>query len=221
MAGISHIQDTIVAHQQVLEEIRSSSTYDYDRQISGRESHLLDDIFDAIEKIFNQSAMTLNNTPEWLWWILGIIALCVIIVLLYMNREAVIKRFMRNHKVKYTAEEDDINAIDFELEIAKALKAGNYRAACRYIYLKTLKALSDGKAIDWKIFKTPLQYTSEVRDREFRDITNHFLRVRYGDFEATGELYDEMLALHRVIVEKHPAVDDDEDNKDEKGGKRS
>ena len=33
----------------------------------------------------------------------------------------------------------------------------------------------------------------------FRQLTNHFLRVRYGNFEATEELFNSMKSLQEEI----------------------
>ena len=107
---------------------------------------------------------------------------------------------MRNSR---DAKEEDndgnetIYGIDFDAEIAKALAASNYRQAVRYLYLKTLRRLSDAGHINWQPSKTPSQYVYEVQRDEFRQLTQHFLRVRYGNFEATRELYDEMLRLSK------------------------
>ena len=65
----------------------------------------------------------------------------------------------------------------------------------RLLYLQTLKQLSDAERIDWQLYKTPTQYLNEVRLPAFRQLTNHFLRVRYGNFEATEELFPYMQAF--------------------------
>ena len=67
------------------------------------------------------------------------------------------------------------------------------------IYLQTLKALSDSAQIDWQPYKTPTQYSKEVTTGDFRTFTNHFLRVRYGNFEATQVLSVEMKRLQTEI----------------------
>ena len=46
--------------------------------------------------------------------------------------------------------------------IADALCPTDYREAVRLLYLQTLKQLSDGKRIDWQLYKTPTQYIYEV-----------------------------------------------------------
>lgn len=75
----------------------------------------------------------------------------------------------------------------------------DYREAVRLLYLQTLKRLSDEKRIDWQPYKTPTQYINEVRIPVFRQLTNHFLRVRYGNFEATEELFNSMKSLQEEI----------------------
>ncbi|MBS5638608.1 MAG: DUF4129 domain-containing protein, partial [Bacteroides sp.] len=40
---------------------------------------------------------------------------------------------------------------------------------------------------------------NEVRLPAFRQLTNHFLRVRYGNFEATEELFRTMQVLQEEI----------------------
>ena len=73
------------------------------------------------------------------------------------------------------------------------------REAVRLLYLQTLKRLSDEKRIDWQPYKTPTQYINEVRMPVFRQLTNHFLRVRYGNFEGTEELFNSMKSLQEEI----------------------
>ena len=114
---------------------------------------------------------------------------------------------MRSYKnsLPYTVEEDTIYGVDFPKGIDEALSRRDYREAIRLLYLQTLKQLSDAERIDWQLYKTPTQYIYEVRLPAFRQMTNHFLRVRYGNFEATEELFREMQALQEEI-EKGGAV---------------
>ena len=94
---------------------------------------------------------------------------------------------------------DTIYGVDFSGGIADALSRSDYREAVRLLYLQTLKRLSDEKRIDWQPYKTPTQYINEVRIPVFRQLTNHFLRVRYGNFEATEELFNSMKSLQEEI----------------------
>lgn len=107
-------------------------------------------------------------------------------------------------KLAYHVEEDTIYGIDFEKEISAAMLRNEYREAVRLLYLQTLKQLSDAEKIDWQPYKTPTEYTYELKANAlrtpFRELTNRFLRVRYGNFEATEALFHEMQTLQREIM---------------------
>ena len=75
----------------------------------------------------------------------------------------------------------------------------NYREAARLIYLQKLRELSDANRIEWRLYKTPTQYTREETSDNFRKLTNHFLRIRYGNFNATEALCKEMVRLAEGI----------------------
>ena len=102
----------------------------------------------------------------------------------------------RKNALPYAVEEDTIYGVDFARGIADALSRSDYREAVRLLYLQTLKQLSDEKRIDWQLYKTPTQYVYEVRMPAFRQLTNHFLRVRYGNFEA---LFHVMQSLQEEV----------------------
>jgi hypothetical protein len=50
--------------------------------------------------------------------------------------------------------------------------------------------------------KTPNQYILEYNKDDFRQLTTLFLRVRYGNFEATPSMYDSVVLLQSSIIEK-------------------
>ncbi|MGN6178452.1 MAG: DUF4129 domain-containing protein [Mucilaginibacter sp.] len=81
---------------------------------------------------------------------------------------------------------EDINRIDFDDELEKAITQGNYRFAVRLLYLHCLKQLSDLQLIDWQIDKTNSAYVNELSDpsqkQTFRVITRQFEYVWYGNF---------------------------------------
>ena len=105
----------------------------------------------------------------------------------------------RKNALPYAVEEDTIYGVDFARGIADALSRSDYREAVRLLYLQTLKQLSDEKRIDWQLYKTPTQYVYEVRMPAFRQLTNHFLRVRYGNFEAMEALFHVMQSLQEEM----------------------
>ena len=224
---LTQVKDTIVASSEVLEKIRQSGRYDYDA---------------GVPKPDNIGHVELPSPPEVkddsgsnLWDIIDSIPAEVFDFLLFLmivgflylvitNLDYFNGFFKSSRNKQSNAEEieEDIYEIDFPSSLDKALARGDYRMACRYIYLRTLKSLSDAGQIEWRIYKTPTQYTWEVRDAEFVRLTNHFLRIRYGDYEATRQLFETMSALDQSVVEHHCQVETPEEGDEtEKGGQQS
>ncbi|GAE85825.1 hypothetical protein JCM10512_4289 [Bacteroides reticulotermitis JCM 10512] len=130
---------------------------------------------------------------------IAILLLLFLCWLIYRKRPELFMR-TRRKQLGYVTEEDTIYGIDFHEEITHALAGQNYRQAIRLLYLQTLKQLSDEGKINWQLYKTPTQYIYEVRTPVFRQLTNHFLRVRYGNFEASESLFQTMQTLQQEIM---------------------
>lgn len=139
----------------------------------------------------------------------GVVLICLAILILLLLLWFIYKKrpqlFMRSgkSKVAYAVHEDTIYGVDFGQEIARALDRKDYREAGRLLYLQTLKRFSDAGQIDWQLYKTPTEYIYELKSEAvrlpFRSLTHLFLRVRYGNFEATAALFGEMQALQADI----------------------
>ena len=139
---------------------------------------------------------------KYTWWLLSAVGVVVLGVVAWYLWRFHPGLFMRQGEGEQTNEEaeDTIYGIDFDAVISKALGREDYREAVRMVYLRTLKVLSDGQKIDWQPYKTPSQYVSEFSAvPAFRILTAHFLRVRYGNFPATRELYDEVENLGKEV----------------------
>ena len=99
------------------------------------------------------------------------------------------------------AEEDNIYGVNFDVEYTKAMAQKDYYKAIRMVYLRTLRWLADHHKINWQLYKTPTQYTREFLSTDFQRMTNAFMRVRYGNYEASEELVSELLNIE-VEIEK-------------------
>lgn len=133
-----------------------------------------------------------------------IVILLLLFWILYKKRPEL---FMKSHKhaVAHQIKEDTIYGVDFAKEIAAAVERSDFREAIRFLYLQTLELLSVREIIDWQPHKTPTEYLYEAKRKgangSFRSLTIGFLRIRYGNFEATGALFKEMQALQTQIME--------------------
>ena len=192
--------DTLVCDTVQIAKWQSNPAYDYNRELITPEINVFEwfrrQFGELLQKIFGNTLVA--EYSEVVLICIAVLILVLVIWFVYKKRPEL---FMRSRKstLPYTVGEDTIYGVDFAERIADALARTDYREAVRLLYLQTLKRLSDEKRIDWQPSKTPTQYINEVRIPVFRQLTNHFLRVRYGNFEATRELFDSMKSLQEEI----------------------
>lgn len=207
----SLVADTIACDSARLKAIINSGDFDYNSEIAENQKSLfekilsdvqnwlndiLDGIFSAGDKLFST-----NRSMGYVWLVLAIIA---ILVLLYIMFRKKMLFFKKKEKAEddYDVVEDTIYGIDFELDILRALGSGNYREAIRLRYLQCLKYLSDNEKIDWRIHKTPAQYTREFKNADFASLTRQYVLIRYGDYEATQAIFDDISGKYKNIVDQ-------------------
>lgn len=196
--------DTLSCDTARLAYWQNNPAYDYNRELQTPDLDLYRwlnmQLGELLSKIFG-SRFAENYTEP----ILIIIFIVIVLLLVWFVYKKRPELFMRTGKktIAYTVHEDTIYGVDFDTEIKSALARKDYKEAVRLLYLQTLKMLSDKELIDWQLYKTPTQYIYEVKSESqrnlFRDLTNSFLRVRYGNFEATEQLFHEMVALQKEI----------------------
>lgn len=196
--------DTLVCDTARLAVWQSDGAYNYNRELLTPEV----DVWAWVTTQAGRLLSTLFGTrfaQQYTEVVLVAIIIVLLLLLLWFLYKKRPELFMRSHKNKlaYSLEADTIYGIDFTAEIDKAVARGEYRQAIRLIYLQTLKQLSDDEQIDWQPYKTPTEYTYEVKAATlrapFRNLTNLFLRVRYGNFEATETLFRAMQTLQQEV----------------------
>ena len=193
------MKDTLVIDSAQIAQWQTQQDFDYNRELVGGgmtfTEWMMAQINELLHDLFGQAWRN-----DYTWWALAIVgAVLVGIVVWYVWRFHP-GLFMRQRDERtYEEMEDTIYGIDFDAIISQAVGREDYREAIRMVYLRTLKALSDSQKIDWQPFKTPSQYVREFDAAAFRTLTSHFLRVRYGYFEATRQLYDEVENLGKEV----------------------
>lgn len=181
--------DTLVLDTAKLHVWQQDGDFDYGRELmpyTGKSlgEWLQQQIDDMIQSVFGNPFY--QDHYVTIWTMLGTVA--VISYFVYRTHTQLFSRSGTLDTMDYQVTEDTIYGVDFQQEIAKAMDAQNYRDALRWMYLQTLKALSDAKLIDWQPFKTPTQYTNEWKNTDFRKMTQLFAKVRYGGFVPTYEM---------------------------------
>ena len=196
--------DTLVYDTATVAIWQSGSEYDYNRELQTPEVDLIGWLNLWLGKLL-QKIFGSKFAEQYTEIVLAGLFILIVLLLIWFLYKRRPELFMRSgKKLAYHVEEDTIYGIDFEKEISAAMLHNEYREAVRLLYLQTLKQLSDAEKIDWQPYKTPTEYTYELKANAlrtpFRELTNRFLRVRYGNFEATEALFHEMQTLQREIV---------------------
>lgn len=102
--------------------------------------------------------------------------------------------------------EENLHEINFEDLINKAIKEQNYRLATRYLYLKSLKVLTNKNIIEWHYDKTNSDYLNEIKDQNtksiFKRISYIYDYVWYGEFPINEDSFQK----HQLDFEKIKTV---------------
>lgn len=195
--------DTLVYDSLSIADLQTLPEYDYNRELITPEVNLMAWLNMWMGKLL-QKIFGSKFAEEYTGIILFILFAIVILLIIWFVYKERPELFMRSKKsMSYRVEEDTIYGVDFDKEIDAAFSRNDYRETVRLLYLQTLKQLSDDEAIDWQPYKTPTEYIYEVKNdalkAPFRELTGRFLRVRYGNFEATESLFREMQVLQGEI----------------------
>lgn len=195
-AALTHImQDDSLA-------ARLFAGHDYKRSLVG-DSLAEPDVFVNIPKetenigFFDALSDFFASVPWIVYAVIGVFLLAWLAW--WLIRNGMIGIGFRDVNRGNSADGDDIYDIDYEKETKDAMLAGDYSAMVRLIYLRTLRTLDEEGRIAWRIYKTPTEYAAELPMPEFVDMTRHFLRIRYGKFDASETLVEEMRTLQAEV----------------------
>ena len=114
----------------------------------------------------------------------------ILVMWLYSKRD---KKVDEKKPDVVSEDELTIEGIDFDQELSDAERRGDWNSAVKIVYLRTLNRLCEKGHIVWQADKTPNDYSYEAKIDSFRYMTNHFLRIRYGMFDADKSMLYEML----------------------------
>lgn len=127
------------------------------------------------------------QTLEYIvYGLLGIIVLYLLIK--FLLQSPITSVFKNEDKAieGFTYVEENIEQVDFDKLIKKAIKQNNFRLATRYMYLKTLKVLASKNTIQWHYDKTNSDYLNEITDSKlkglFKRVSYIYDYVWYGEF---------------------------------------
>lgn len=142
----------------------------------------------------------LFQKPWWafFWW--SVLAGVLVAAIVYIVQSVTGVRWFGRHR-KLTGDDDktaDEIPEDPEEALKKALAAGDYREAERFLYLTTLKRLGQRGLVRILKEKTNREYLSELRGHELYDafarLTRHYDYTWYGGFVPSPAAFEDIRA---------------------------
>lgn len=125
--------------------------------------------------------------------IVGLLVL-ITIKLLNTNLKSLFFKSKNHVKIDYSAIDENIKNLDLESLIESSLKSKQYRLATRYLFLRTLKILTDKEIIEWKINKTNKDFFVEIKNdkilNQFKNLSANYEYIWYGNFEISEAKFD-------------------------------
>jgi hypothetical protein len=186
--------DVRLPSEELINKYKNDAAFDYENKLEDKE-----DWITKIKNWINQQLQSLRYSETYykaldiFFYALIIFALIIIIWGLFKGEKGFL--FFRksiNNQIKITEQKEDINQINFDELIASAVENKNYKLAVRYLFLKSLKLLSDKEIINLKKDKTNYQYLSEIKNKQlaeaFRNAAYRFEWIWYGDFPIDERL---------------------------------
>ncbi|MBC8146661.1 MAG: hypothetical protein H8E98_01610 [Bacteroidetes bacterium] len=154
-------------------------------------------------KGFNFSSKTFSYIA--LFIIIGLLIFLLLKVLQGGNFQ--INKRVSSSKYSFESElNEDINKLDLDFFLKKALEEKNYKLALRINFLMILKSLELNRLIIWKIDKTNGDYLSELASKnewiDFAAITLTFEKVWYGDIEINNNDYSHLSKVFQSFNNK-------------------
>jgi hypothetical protein len=193
--------DTLQIDSAQIAVWQSDSRFDYDRELVGGSENLLQWLVRNVTDWLKEQlgVMIGSDVAYYSLLVVGGLALGFIAYLVWRRRSPSFMRRSSDAALDYELEEDTIYDVDFTAALAAAEQHGDWRQVVRLLYLQTLRLLNDAGRIDWQPSKTPAQYVREVGEQSFTDLSHHFVRIRYGNFEATEAVCQTMKGLQAQL----------------------
>ena len=184
------VVDVRLLSSDLLEKYKNDPEFDYS---GGPEKS--EDWITKIKNWINQQLAVIRSSKvystllDYLYYGLMIAALVLIIRGLFKaDRRGILFGGINSNEIKMIESEEDISQLNFDELIAASLERKDYKLAVRYLFLKSLRLLSEKGIIEKRNNKTNHQYLAEIKNisisEAFQIATSRFEQVWYGDFQV-------------------------------------
>jgi len=169
---------------------------------------------------FNKEAAKAQGSPffikgwfrKLLWILLVVVFAGVLIWYLRQNNTRLFSR--SDHPAGTEREEEtaeDIFSINYSLKIEKAVSAGNYRLAVRFLFLRLLRDMSRKNIISFRPDMTNADYLSQLigsgHYTRFSELVRIYEYAWYGGFYVSGEKYERIRQTFEIKSDQFNRTD--------------
>lgn len=121
-------------------------------------------------------------------------AIFVIYQVMIVNNFFIFSKYKRNKNVTASTDEEDLAANDLDQKISQAIQSLDFRGATRYLFLKTLKLLSERNHINLLAKATNREYVRQMHQhhhaKDFEKLTRIYEYVWYGGFNPNHHQFE-------------------------------
>ena len=190
-----------------LRELRGQRAFQYEEDATQPEQSAWSALWARVREAIGNwlASRSYNHFWRWIFYALFVGAgVFIVLRLLEIDFTAMLGRSLRRTALAYDTMAENIHEVDFATRLAEAEAAGNWRLAVRLGYLQLLKTLADGGLINWQPDKTNRAYLAELPATgplrpAFREATQQFEYVWYGELALTAPLYAQVRAGHQAL----------------------
>ena len=148
------------------------------------------------QNLFDRMLIALSRSTALKYILYALLAAGILFALyqvMVVNNFFILSRGRRKKKNEDGSEEDTAT-INLDENISEAISQGNYRHAIRFMYLKTLRVLSDNNLITLHAKSTNQDYIRQMYKHnnlsQFRQLTRIYEYVWYGEFDPTESQFE-------------------------------
>lgn len=203
LIGLSADQPKRGIDSTKIDQYNSLSQFDYDRVIQPSES--------ALEKVLGEIA-------DFISWIFGsFVGYIILAVLIALLVWVILKQLSKGRIVLERGDadysdplrsltEEQLNQLDLDAMIRKALEMQDFRAAIRFTFVKILRSLQQRQLIQWHPEKTNGDYLLELTGEHrghLQRATLMYEYVWYGEFAANNELFETVRRVEAELERLH------------------
>ena len=191
-----------------LQELRQDADYQYEI-LKPEPENFFQRLWNRLKNWFwslFESESSRNALDIFLKLLLACAFIYFLVKILGGDIDGIFRSSKKSIELNYEVDEETIHEIDFDAEIAQALKSKNYRLVIRLYYLLALKQAADANWVKLMQGKTNYEYLYDLKggaiESEFKSLSYLFDYTWYGHFEANKQLVKKAKALVEDISQK-------------------